>query len=225
MGQRGGTGGDGLPGIPRRIVMSQGAYITVVGFVAQDPRLREIREGVLVTDLRVGSTRRVLDRMTNTWRDAETSYFDISCWRKLGEHVRASLHKGEPVMVKGRLRLREWVDKTGVTRTAIEIMADTVGHDLNRGVANYLRSDRRPVATENDPVMAERRDLAEDRDMSEDRDMIDEDAIEQFDRELERLGEAGVAAQHDDSDDNHRDDDDENEAADVTASTAPSVPF
>jgi single-strand DNA-binding protein len=167
--------------------MSQGGYVTLVGFVAQDPRQRKIREGVLVTDLRVGTTPRVLDRVTNEWHDGDTAYYDVSCWRRLGDHVRASLHKGDPVMIKGRLRVRTWVDKAGVPRTSINIMADTVGHDLNRGVANYLRPDRRPVAVEGDPAAEQPQDVAEDRDM------IDEDAIEQFGRELDGLSEAEAA--------------------------------
>ena len=185
--------------------MSQGGYVTLVGFVAQDPKQRKIRDGVLVTDLRVGATPRVQDRVTNEWRDGETSYYDVSCWRRLGDHVRASLHKGDPVMIKGRFRSRTFVDKAGVSRTVIDIMADTVGHDLNRGVANYLRPDRRPVATEGDPPAEEPQGAGEDRDM------IDEEAIEQLGRELDGLGEAEVAA-HALAED---------EAADAMASAAP----
>jgi len=184
--------------------MSQGVYVTLVGFVAQDPKQRKIRDGVLVTDLRVGATPRVLDRVTNEWRDGDTAYYDVSCWRRLGDHVRASLHKGDPVMIKGRFRSRTWVDKAGVPRTAIDIMADTVGHDLNRGVANYLRPDRRPVAVEGDSAAEQPQDVTEGRDM------IDEEALEQFGRELDGLSEAEVAARALEED----------EAAD----TAPSVP-
>jgi single-strand DNA-binding protein len=167
--------------------MSQGGYVTLVGFVAQDPRQRQIKEGVLVTDLRVGTTPRLLDRVTGEWRDGVTSYYDVSCWRRLGDHVRASLHKGDPVLVKGKFRARTWVDKAGVSRTVIDIMADTVGHDLSRGVANYLRPDRRPPATEGDPAVEVTRDMAGDDDL------IDDEAIEQLGRELDGLGEAEVA--------------------------------
>ena len=168
--------------------MSQGGYVTLVGFVAQDPIQRPTKDGVLVTDLRVGATPRVQDRVTNQWRDGETSYSDVSCWRRLGDHVRASLHKGDPVMIKGKFRSRTFTDKAGVSRTAIDIVADTVGHDLNRGVANYLRQPR-PAVTEGDPVTAGPQDVAEGGDM------IDEEAIEQFGRELDGLREAEVATQ------------------------------
>lgn len=193
--------------------MSQGGYVTLVGFVAQDPIQRPTKNGVLVTDLRVGATPRVQDRVTNEWRDGITSYYDVSCWRRLGDNVRASLRKGDPVMIKGKFRSRTFTDKNGVTRTVIDIVADTVGHDMNRGVANYLRQHRQ-VATDGDPAAETPQDMTDDREMSEDRDMIDDEAIEQFGRELDGLGGAEVATHALEED----------EAADANASASP-VPF
>jgi len=167
--------------------MSQGGYVTLVGFVAQDPRQRPTKDGVLVTDLRVGATPRVQDRVTNEWRDGQTSYYDVSCWRRLGDHVRASLHKGDPVMIKGKFRSRTFTDKAGVSRTVIDIVADTVGHDLNRGVANYLRQHR-PAVAEGAPSAEEPQDMAEGGDM------IDDETIEEFGRELDGLSEAEASA-------------------------------
>jgi single-strand DNA-binding protein len=169
--------------------MSQGGYVTLVGFMAQDPRQRQVRDGILVTDLRVGATTRVQDRVTNEWRDGDTSYFDVSCWRRLSDHARASLHKGDPVFIKGRIRSRTFTDKNGQVRTVIDIIADTVGHDLNRGVANYLGRQRPPVTADGDraPVVPAVPDVPEDGDM------IDEEAIERFGRELDDLGGAELA--------------------------------
>src|ERR1700722_5064961 len=138
-GDRGVTGRIGLPGIPRRKAMSQGGYVTLVGFVAQDPSLRPIKDGRNVTNLRVGATRRYLDKATGEWRDLETTYYDVSCWNRLADHVRASMRKGEPGLGKGQFKSRSWEDKNGQIRNQIDILADTVGHDLSRGVANYIR--------------------------------------------------------------------------------------
>jgi single-strand DNA-binding protein len=204
-----GTGGVGLPGIPRRIVMSQGGYVTLVGFVAQDPIQRETKNGVLVTDLRVGTTPRVQDRVTNQWRDGETSYFTVACWRRLGDHVRASLHKGDPVMLKGKLRSRSYTDRNGVSRTVVDIIADTVGHDLNRGVANYLRQRHPSVNTAAEPVA----DTPEE--APEGDGMIDDEAIEQFGRELDDLSEAELAARALEED----------ETADAASPSASPAPF
>ena len=170
--------------------MSQGGYVTLVGFVAQEPRQRETKTGARVTDLRVGATTRVQDRVTLQWRDGDTSYYNVSCWRRLGDHVRASLRKGDPIVLKGRFKSSTFEDKTtGQPRTVIDIVADTVGHDLSRGVANYIRPHRPPVNTEGDPAASGSQDMADDQDM------VDEETIEQFGRELdEDLNEADLAA-------------------------------
>ena len=161
--------------------MSQGGYVTLVGFVAQDPRQRETSQG-RVTDLRVGTTPRVQDRATGEWRDTDTSYFTVTCWRRLADHVRASLRKGDPVVVKGRFRTRSYQDKAGQLRTEITISADTVGHDLNQGVANYMRQRPQPAVTEggSDGEIAETPELA-----GGSGEMIDDAAIERFGRDLD----------------------------------------
>jgi single-strand DNA-binding protein len=175
--------------------MSQGGYVTLVGFVAQDPNIRTTATGKLVTKVRVGTTPRYRDGATGQWRDAETSYYNVSCWSRLADHVRASLHKGDPVIVKGRFRTSTFEDKNGQLRTSIEITADTVGHDLSRGPANYIRLRPQHVNTEDDPAGEE---FPENPDVPEGPDgMIDEDAIERFGRDLD---DAEVAARAKDAD-------------------------
>ena len=178
--------------------MSQGGYVTLVGFVAQDPNIRTTATGKLVTNVRVGATPRFRDNATGQWRDAETSYFNVSCWSRLADHVRASLHKGDPVIVKGRFRTSSFEDKNGQLRTSIEITADTVGHDLSRGPANYMRPRPQHVSTED----AESAESPETPGSPEGPDeMIDEDAIERFGRDLDEADLAARAL----SEDQHED--------------------
>jgi len=179
--------------------MSQGGYVTLVGFVAQDPSIRTTATGKLLTKVRVGTTPRYRDSATGQWRDAETSYYNVSCWSRLADHVRASLHKGDPVIVKGRFRTSSFEDKNGQLRTSIEITADTVGHDLNRGPANYMRLRPQHANTEDDQAGDEVSE-PEDPDSPEGPDgMIDEDAIERFGRDLEDAELAARAFEEDEA--------------------------
>jgi single-strand DNA-binding protein len=175
--------------------MSQGGYVTLVGFVAQDPNIRTTPTGKLLTKVRVGTTPRYRDRETGQWHDSDTSYYNVSCWSRLADHVRASLHKGDPVIVKGRFRTSTFEDKNGQLRTSIEITADTVGHDLTRGPANYMRPRPQRMNAEDDLPDDESDASPEDAVLSGDPDdILDEAAIEQLGRDLERagLGNAGV---------------------------------
>ena len=71
--------------------------------------------------------------------EGETSWYSVSVFRVLAEHAFASLHKGERVIVTGRLRIRQWETsvKKGVTA---EIDADALGHDLLFGTTRFERS-------------------------------------------------------------------------------------
>jgi single-strand DNA-binding protein len=122
--------------------MSQGGYAEVVGFVAREPNLKQINGGPWVANLRVGATTRFLDRSSGEWRESDTSYFTVICWRRLAHNVDMSLRKGDPVLVRGRLRTRSFTDKQGRLRAEVEIVADHVGHDLSRGTARYTRPER-----------------------------------------------------------------------------------
>src|SRR5487761_1353367 len=122
--------------------MSQGGYVTLIGFVAREPAERKTKDGTPVADVRIGATTRLYDKEKDLWRDGETCYYTVNCWRRLAGHVRASLRKGDPVVVKGRFRTHTYEDKQGRIRTEVEIVAETVGHDLSRGIANYQRQER-----------------------------------------------------------------------------------
>ncbi len=169
--------------------MSQGAYVTLVGFVAQDPTIRATATGKQLTRVRVGTTPRYRDDEAGQWRDGETSYYDVKCWNRLAAHVRQSVHKGEPVIVKGKFRTSTYKDKEGQTKTSFEITADTLGHDLSRGTANYMRvQSRRPSADEG-RARGEFTGNLEGSGMPEDPldpdEILDDEAIERFGRDLE----------------------------------------
>jgi single-strand DNA-binding protein len=203
--------------------MSQGAYVTLVGYVAQEPSIRTTKTGKVVTELRVGIAPRYRDRATGEWRDAESSYFSVSCWERLAQHVRASMHKGEPVLVRGRFRTSTFEDKDGRPRTETKITADVVGHDLSRGVANYIRQRSKQQAADADQA-AEQAPGSPDQAEGPD-EMLDEEAIERFGRDLDDADFAARALtedRDDDEDDEEAGEEDEDVAA---ASAIPATPY
>jgi single-strand DNA-binding protein len=203
--------------------MSQGAYVTLVGYVAQEPSIRTTKTGKVVTELRVGIAPRYRDRATGEWRDAESSYFSVSCWERLAHHVRASMHKGEPVLVRGRFRTSTFEDKDGRPRTETKITADVVGHDLSRGVANYIRQRSKQQAADAEQAAEQ---AAGSPDPAEGPDeMLDEEAIERFGRDLDDADFAARALTEDrDDDDDDEEADEENEDA-AAASAIPATSY
>jgi len=113
--------------------------ITVVGNLVDDPKLRTTDSGVEVTGFRVASTSRRYDRDTNRWVDYGQLFLGVTCWRTLGVNVVASLRKGDPVVVSGRLFTRQY-ERDGQMRSSYEMDAVAVGPDLARGTASFQRA-------------------------------------------------------------------------------------
>lgn len=118
--------------------------VTVIGNVATTPVYRESAHGPMAR-FRMAATPRRWDRERQTWTDGPTSFFTIWTTRQLASNVTASVTVGEPVIVQGRLRVRE-TERGGQHWTTAEIDAASVGHDLTRGTAAFRRV-RKPVGT------------------------------------------------------------------------------
>ena len=115
--------------------------IVVVGNVLTAPEWRRTAStNTLVTNFRVASTSRRMDRESGRWVDGNHLRVRVNCWRKLAEGVAASLAVGDPVVVTGRLYTRDWTDADGNTRTTYEMEAVSVGHDLARGRGRFFRN-------------------------------------------------------------------------------------
>ena len=206
--------------------MSQGAYVTLVGYVAQDPNIRTTTTGKVVTELRVGITPRIRDRESGEWRDGQASYFSVSCWERLAHHVRASMHKGDPVLVKGKFQTRTYEDKDGNPKVETRITADTVGHDLSRGIANYMRNRSKQPGQDGGGLADHRAPGSPDAEHRPDPDeMLDEEAIERFGRDLDDADVAARALAARALAEEQEDEDDEND--DTAAAAAPplAAPF
>jgi single-strand DNA-binding protein len=123
--------------------MSQENQITLRGYLTAEPKLfQKTATAIPVTEIRVGSTPRRLNRETGEWQDLPTSYYRIKCWRRLAINAASSLHKGDQVVVRGRFYMNNWVDSQQRPRATLEIEADSLGHDLAYGWSHFLHGTR-----------------------------------------------------------------------------------
>ncbi|MET0190923.1 MAG: single-stranded DNA-binding protein [Pseudonocardia sediminis] len=118
--------------------------ITVSGNVTNQPVSRTTKDGVQVVDFGLACNSRRQDRGTGLWEDGETTFFTVTCWRKLAENVVESLHKGDPVLVLARFSTREYTRSDGTVRTELKLEAQSVGPDLGRSRA-IIRRIARPA--------------------------------------------------------------------------------
>jgi single-strand DNA-binding protein len=115
-------------------------FVSLVGNLTDDPEVRVTPQGTTVASFRLAVTPRVNDG--GTWKDGDTSFFRITAWRDLAEHVTDSLSKGDRALVLGRLKARSWEDKdTGERRSAVEVEAEEVGPSLKWATATPQRAN------------------------------------------------------------------------------------
>lgn len=117
--------------------------MSTTGIVATTPRHVTTSEGLAITSFRLASNRRRFDSGENKWVDVETNWFTVVAFRQLAQNTHESIHKGDRVVVAGRVRVREWENDSS-NGTAVEIEAESLGHDLLWGTTEYTKN-RRPV--------------------------------------------------------------------------------
>jgi single-strand DNA-binding protein len=181
--------------------MANEAYVTLMGFVATQPRKRLTKTGTTTVSMRVAWTPRAIDKATGEWSDLPSSFATVQCFRKVAEHASLCLRRGDPIVLRGTLRVHEYTDQAGQRRTTVEITADSIGHDLSRGLSTYSKLPARTEMTadeyEQSLAATERDPLPGDRDQPADRApdagrAFDEDAPHVSDGAIDQVDTAGA---------------------------------
>lgn len=136
--------------------MAEDTSIVIIGNLCEDPTMRFTSSGVAVTNFRVASTPRILDKTSGEWKDGEPLFLACSIWRQPAENVAESLVRGMRVIVHGKLKMRSYTTKEGEKRTSIEVDVDEVGPSLKFATATVQKAGRssgsgngRPAAPDN----------------------------------------------------------------------------
>ncbi len=118
------------------------SYVTVIGNLTADPVLRTTKNGKPFATFRMASTPRRWDGREQAYVDGGTNFVSVVTFNALAANVVASLAKGQPAIVYGRLRVNTWSTAEGKNSTSVEIDAYHVGHDLTRGQSHFTKAAR-----------------------------------------------------------------------------------
>ena len=106
--------------------------VTFKARLGADPEVSVASNGSTITRLRVvTNARRLVD---GDWQDTDTSWWNVTAFGRVAEAVGDQLHKGDLVMVSGKVKQREW-EKDGVKRTTAEVTADEIAKVVKAGQA------------------------------------------------------------------------------------------
>lgn len=93
--------------------------VAIIGRLARDPELRQTTTGKSVASFRIACDRGRRDANGQSQAD----WLDVVAWDRTAEFICKYFQKGSLIVIDGRLQTRQYQDKNGQNRTAVEIVA------------------------------------------------------------------------------------------------------
>ena len=100
--------------------------VMLIGNVGADPQVKYLDQGVCVAQVRLATTERGYTLQNGTQVPDRTEWHTCIFWRKQAEVVEKYVHKGDKLYVEGKIQSRDWTDRQGISRKAVEIMVDNM---------------------------------------------------------------------------------------------------
>ena len=96
--------------------------VVLMGRLVADPQLRQTPQGTSVASFRIAVDR----NFARQGEQRQADFIDIVAWRQQAEFVSKYFQKGSPIVVEGSLQTRQYQDKNGNNRTAVEVVATQI---------------------------------------------------------------------------------------------------
>lgn len=92
--------------------------ILIQGRLTKDPELRYTMQETPVASFSIACERDT----KNADGQRETDFIDCVAWRRTGTFVSEYFHKGDMIVLSGRLQIRHWEDDKGYKRRSAEVV-------------------------------------------------------------------------------------------------------
>ena len=93
--------------------------IVLLGRLTKDADTRSTQSGKVVASFTLA-----VDRPYTQNGKREVDFIACQIWGKSAEVLGKSVHRGQRILLEGRLQIRQYTDKNGNKRTAAEVVAD-----------------------------------------------------------------------------------------------------
>lgn len=96
--------------------------VAIMGRLVADPELRTTPAGHSVCSFRIACDRSYVQQ----GQERQADFIDIVAWRQQADFVSKYFQKGSMIAVEGSLQTRNYQDKNGNNRTAVEVVANNI---------------------------------------------------------------------------------------------------
>lgn len=118
--------------------------VAIIGRMVKDPELKTTNSGKSVCSFRIANDSGYKDASGQS----QTNWLDVTAWSKTAEFVCKYFPKGALIAIDGRLQTRQYQDKNGQNRTAVEIVAQNVSFGGSKESTSHAPQNaaQRPTA-------------------------------------------------------------------------------
>lgn len=96
--------------------------VAIMGRLVADPELRTTTQGHSVCSFRIACDRSYVQQ----GQQRQADFIDIVAWRQQADFVSKYFQKGSMIAIDGSLQTRNYKDKNGNGRTAVEVVANNI---------------------------------------------------------------------------------------------------
>lgn len=121
--------------------------VAIMGRMVKDPELKTTNSGKSVCSFRIANDSGYKDASGQS----QTNWLDVTAWGKTAEFVCKYFPKGALIAIDGRLQSRNYQDKSGNNRNAVEVVVSNVSFAGNKQPAQSQNVANRAVSA---PVAA-----------------------------------------------------------------------
>ena len=118
--------------------------MTLIGNLVADPAQVTTSNNKTFTKFRIAVNR----RFTGANGEKVTDFFQITAFGKIGENCQKFLAKGRKVAIIGELQARTYEDSEGMTRMALDVVADEVEFLTPKDAKETANLETKPVTAD-----------------------------------------------------------------------------
>ena len=96
--------------------------VALMGRLTYEPELRSTQTGISVLSFQIAVERSYQAQ----GQERQADFIDCVAWRQTADFISRYFHKGSMIAVEGSIQTRNYTDKNGNNRKAVEVIANNV---------------------------------------------------------------------------------------------------
>jgi single-strand DNA-binding protein len=129
--------------------MSSMNKVFLMGRLGRDPEIRTTAGGIEVANMSLATDESYKDKSGN--KQKKTQWHRLTSWIAI-EFIRDYLHKGDCILIEGKIEYREYSDKDGNKKSSTEVNVTNIKPVITASIDSQSTQQPAPQKTSNKPA-------------------------------------------------------------------------